>query len=389
MSQQYAGAGRAPQHTMYPTVGMVPALRVVALIPAHNESADMAATIEALMEQQRPADLVVVIPNGCTDDTADIARRFPVTVLELPVLPHKKSEALNIAWQKYCRDADVVICLDGDTVLPPSAIRDWEQEYLLDRPIGTGNSSRPLGGSSSKFTMLGDHFLTRLQRAEFARWTDTALRRGWTSVLAGTGCAISGDALRTVAALDDREGPWTYTSQVEDFELTYAIRKLGYRCQVSPQVRAYTDSMKTVRALWGQRMKWQCGTVEDLLAIGVNRLTAVDWWQQFTGLCAALSRLLWVVVIIAQIMTGQFHFVLFWWLLPVLFAAVDVRAAMRIPHRDRKDVVLAALLVPSELFAWLRAGWFLAAWFDVLKSKVTGQRKDRWQMQYVAEGLTT
>jgi len=363
-------------------------LRVVSLIPAHNESADIAATIEALLLQQRRPDLVVVIPNGCTDDTAAIARRYPVTVLELPVLQHKKSEALNIAWQRYCQDADVVICLDGDTVLPPNAVGDWEQEYLLDRPTGgTGNISRPLGGSSSKFTMLGDHFLTRLQRAEFARWTDTALRRGWTSVLAGTGCAISGDALRTVAAQDGREGPWTYTSQVEDFELTYAIRRLGYRCQVSPQVRAYTDSMKSVRALWGQRMKWQCGTVEDLLAIGVNRLTVVDWWQQIAGLGAALSRLLWVVVVVAQIALGQFHFVLFWWLVPVLFAAVDVKAALRIPHRDRKDVVLAALLLPGEFFSWLRAGWFLAAWFDVLKSKVTGNRKDRWKMQYKAEGL--
>lgn len=120
-------------------------LRVVTLIPAHNESADMAATIEALLLQQRRPDLVVVIPNGCTDDTAAIARRYPVTVLELPVLPHKKSEALNIAWQKYCQDADVVICLDGDTILPPNAVGDWEQEYLLDRPTGsTGNISRPL-----------------------------------------------------------------------------------------------------------------------------------------------------------------------------------------------------------------------------------------------------
>lgn len=364
-------------------------LRMVTLIPAHNESAHMAATIEALLQQQRRPDLVVVIPNGCTDDTAAIARRYPVTVLELPVLAHKKSEALNIAWQRYCQDADVVICLDGDTVLPPNAVRDWEQEYLLDRDrCTTDNNNRPLGGSSSKFTMLGDQFLTRLQRAEFARWTDTALRRGWTSVLAGTGCAISGDALRTVAAQNDREGPWTYTSQVEDFELTYAIRRLGYRCQVSPQVRAYTDSMKSVSALWGQRMKWQCGTVEDLMSIGVNRLTLVDWWQQIAGLGAALSRLLWVVVVIAQIGLGQFHIVLFWWLVPVLFAAVDVKAALRIPHRDRKDVLLAALLLPAEFFAWLRAGWFLAAWFDVLKSKVTGNRKDRWKMQYKAEGLT-
>lgn len=368
--------------------GCAQPLRIVTLIPAHNEAASIAGTIEALLAQHRVPDQIVVIPNGCTDDTAEIARRYAVSVLELPKLENKKSEALNTGWQKFALTADVVICLDADTILPPNAVGDWEQEFLLERPNGNkGHRDLPLGGSSSKFTMLGGQILTRLQRAEFSRWTDTALRRGWTSVLAGTGCAISGEALRRIAAREDRMGPWAYTSQVEDFELTYVIRKLGYRCQVSPEVRAYTDSMKTVRALWGQRMKWQCGTVEDLLTIGVNRLTIRDWWQQVAGLGAALSRILWVLVLIAQIILGQFHMILFWWCVPLLFVAVDIKASLRIPHKDRRDVLLAVFLLPSELFAWLRAGWFLAAWFEVLTSRVTGKRKDRWKMQYIAEGL--
>ena len=108
--------------------------------------------------------------------------------------------------------------------------------------------------------MLGSDWLTRLQRSEFARWSQTSLQRGHTSVLAGTGCAIRGEALRAVAARHDREGPWTYNSSVEDFELTFRIRHRGWRCHVSPTVPAYTDSMKTIHALWAQRMKWQVGT---------------------------------------------------------------------------------------------------------------------------------
>lgn len=70
---------------------------LVALIPAYNEAESIAATIEAVLAQTRPADHVVVILNGCTDETATIARRYPVTVMELPRLPHRKSEALNTA----------------------------------------------------------------------------------------------------------------------------------------------------------------------------------------------------------------------------------------------------------------------------------------------------
>ncbi|MDQ0121022.1 glycosyltransferase family 2 protein [Pseudarthrobacter sp902506025] len=355
-------------------------LRVVVLVPAYNEAGSIGATLEGLMLQSRPADLVVVIPNGCTDTTAWEARKYPVTVMELPRLEHRKSEALNRAWQQYAYDADVVVCLDADTVLPPNALAAWECEFI-------GRRAARLGGSSSKFTMQDPGFLSRLQKAEFATWTDTALRRRQTSVLAGTGCAINNAVLRQIASRDDREGPWVYTSQVEDFELTYRIRELGYICQVSPDVRAYTDSMKTIKALWGQRMKWQVGTVEDLLNLGINRLTLRDWGQQAMGLLGVFLKVLWIAVIVLALALHVFKIILFWWLVPVLFVALDIKRALRIPHRDWKDVLLAATFFPQELFMWLRSGWFLASWCAVLTTKITRRRIDRWEAQYTAEDI--
>lgn len=353
--------------------------RIVVLIPAHNEEASIAATIEAILAQGRPADQVVVIPNGCTDNTASIAREYPVTVMELPMLEHRKSEALNRAWFAHARDADVVACLDADTVLPPNALRDWAGEMAQDPR---------LGGSSSKFTMQQAGLLPRLQKAEFATWTQTSLDRGQTSVLAGTGAAISGDVLRQVAARDDRDGPWSYTSATEDFELTYRIRELHYYCRVSPTVRAYTDSMPTVRALWGQRMKWQVGTVEDLLTFGFNRLTARDWIQQALGLLNGFSRLLWVSVIVGALALGVLNVIWFWWVLPFLFITLDVKRALRIPHRTWKDVLVAATLLPNEVFMWLRAAWFAASWVHVIRKKITNHGgTDLWAAQYAAEGV--
>lgn len=350
----------------------------MALIPAHNEGDSIGATLTALLEQERLPDEIVVIPNGCTDDTAEVARRFPVTVMELPALEHRKSEALNLGWFAHGYDADVIICLDADTALPPNAVGDWEREMRADPT---------LGGSSSKFTMQQPGFLPRLQKAEFAKWTDTALRRGYTTVLAGTGCAIRGEALRQVAE-DRPEGPWAYSSQVEDFRLTYDIRALGYRCHVSPTVRAYTDSMPTIRALWGQRMKWQVGTVEDLLDLGVNRLTLLDWWQQVAGLSLAALRISWAALMVTLVVSGWFAFSWLWLVaIPALFALGEFLSALRIPHRDRKDLIMAALIVPSELFAWLRAGWFITAWVAVMRTKITGHRPDRWGRQYQAEGV--
>lgn len=355
---------------------------IVAFVPAYNEEESIGATIEALLAQTRVPDRIVIIPNGCNDRTAEIARSFlkrnsPLVVMELPKLDHKKSEALNRAWAAYGYSMDLVICLDADTILPSNAVADWEKEF-------TTNDG--LGGSSSKFTMLGNNFWTRLQRSEFAKWTDTALQRGYTTVLAGTGCAISGQALREVVSSTKRKGPWSYDSQVEDFELTYRIRELGYKCHVSPTVRAYTDSMTNLRSLWGQRMKWQVGTVEDLLTLGVNKLTRVDWWQQFVGLFMAFIRVLWVTLIILQVMLGLFQFQAFWWLfVPLLFAIGEGLMTYRIPHRDKIDVLMGFTIVPSEIFATVRSAWFVAAWVEVLWSMLTGGRKDRWELQYAAE----
>ena len=361
-------------------------MQIVVLVPAHNEQESIAATIEALLDQERPANEIVVIANGCQDQTATISRRYPVKVLDLPMLKHRKSEALNTGWQAYGEPADLVICLDADTVLPPNAIKDWKQEFLAEADKCHATKNQPLGGSSSKFTMPGKDFLTRLQRAEFAKWTDTSLARGYTTVLAGTGCAISGQALRDVVSKTGRSGPWSYDSQVEDFELTYQIRKLGYFCQVSRTVRAYTDSMKTIKSLWNQRMKWQVGTVEDLLRIGVNRLTMIDWWQQLCGLLMAALRVLWVVVLAGLTVLQELQFTWLWIVIvPLLFTGTELYSALRIPNRDRLDIVCSLVIVPAEIFAWLRAAWFVAAWCEALYSKVTKRRKDRWQLQYAAE----
>jgi poly-beta-1,6-N-acetyl-D-glucosamine synthase len=356
---------------------------VFAFVPAHNEAGSIAAVVDALLAQDRPLDGIVVVSDNSTDRTYEIARSYRdrgVTAVETCGNRHKKAGALNQAWSMFGQDADLLITVDADTILPPNAVGDWEQEFLGDPS---------LAGSSSKITMRGSGFLARLQRFEFAMWTDTSLRRGWTSVLAGTACCIRSDVLRTITkcqALDDgRDGPWSYGSQVEDFELTYRIREAGYRCHVSPTVRAYTDAMETVHALWRQRMKWQVGTVEDLISFGVNRLSWMDWRQQVAGLFAVAVRMSWVLLLVWGAAAGRLAFTPTWFFVPLLCAALDVRRSLRIPHRDTWDLLLAACLVPQELFAWLRGGWFCTAWFEVLTGRVTGRRRDHWALQYATE----
>jgi biofilm PGA synthesis N-glycosyltransferase PgaC len=376
------------------------------LIAAHNEEESIGSTLDSVLAQERQPDLILVAADNCTDDTVAIASSKPgVTVYITVDNTHKKAGALNQAWGLTRELTDLYVCIDADTMLPPDACGVWEQEFLADSAMA---------GCSAKFTMLSPQELTelsktgqvpvsagdlpdltfrermwcRVQKAEFAKWTDTALiRKGnWTSVLAGTACAIRAETLEEVVALRDKGGeephPWTYVSEVEDFELTYRFRQLGYSCRVSPNVRAYTGAMLTLKTLWAQRLKWQVGTARDLKKLGLNKLTLVDWWQQLLGLIAAMMRVMWVFIFISVIfMTGHVHVIRYWWVFPVVFVACDVREAMRIPHRTKADVLTAAALVPQEIFAWLRAAWFAWSWVEV----ISGRQRDRWALQIAAE----
>ncbi len=70
------------------------------IIPAHDEGSVIARTLEAMTNGAAPGELdVIVVCNGCTDDTAAVARRFgpPVRVIETDIAG--KSHALNLGDQ--------------------------------------------------------------------------------------------------------------------------------------------------------------------------------------------------------------------------------------------------------------------------------------------------
>ncbi|PYI68356.1 exopolysaccharide biosynthesis protein [Arthrobacter livingstonensis] len=83
------------------------------IIPAHNEAAVIARTLQPLAALAESGAIEVIVAcNGCSDDTAAIAARFPgVSVLDLP--EPSKTGALNAAdamcsrWPRLYLDADI------------------------------------------------------------------------------------------------------------------------------------------------------------------------------------------------------------------------------------------------------------------------------------------
>src|SRR3954454_12193945 len=93
------------------------------VIPAHNESAVIARTLRALTGQGgglASALDIVVVANGCSDDTAQIARAFGAGVRVIETDIAGKPHALNLGDQ--ASSAFPRIYADADVTIAPGAL---------------------------------------------------------------------------------------------------------------------------------------------------------------------------------------------------------------------------------------------------------------------------
>jgi glycosyltransferase involved in cell wall biosynthesis len=90
------------------------------VVPAHNESSVIARTLRPWVTGPASDEIsVVVVCNGCTDDTASVARSFGPTVHVVESDLASKTHALNLGDQvsgvfpRIYADADIVITVDA------------------------------------------------------------------------------------------------------------------------------------------------------------------------------------------------------------------------------------------------------------------------------------
>jgi glycosyltransferase involved in cell wall biosynthesis len=84
---------------------------ITAVIPCFNAEAHIAAAIESVLGQSRPADEILVIDDCSTDHTAAVAGDYPVTLLRNSV-NQGAGAARNLAIT--AATTDLIACLDAD-----------------------------------------------------------------------------------------------------------------------------------------------------------------------------------------------------------------------------------------------------------------------------------
>jgi len=139
----------------------VTAPRASILIPAYNEASVIAQTLEALTRTMRAGEFeIIVIANGCEDDTAAVARRAAPGALVLETATAGKPHALRMGLEAATGRA--LVFLDGDLAVETDHVRRLVAALERDGILAShGRMDVDLDGCS------------RAVRAFYAVWTRT------------------------------------------------------------------------------------------------------------------------------------------------------------------------------------------------------------------------
>jgi len=104
------------------------------VIPAYNEEQYLDRCLEALARQIYPVDRfeVIVVDNGSTDATAELARRYGVRVI---AEPRKGVAYARQAGFEAARGA-IIASTDADTVVPPFWVERIAEHFRADPALG-------------------------------------------------------------------------------------------------------------------------------------------------------------------------------------------------------------------------------------------------------------
>lgn len=226
---------------------------VAVLVPAYNEEAGIGTTLRSLLASTHERLQIIVIDDGSSDRTVEIAQDYARCDPRVQVLcqPNAgKAAALNHGL-RYVR-CPYVVMVDADTVFEPDAVQ------RLIQPL-----AHPAVGAVSGNTKVGNRkrLLGRWQHLEYVFGFN--LDRRMFEVLEcmptvpGAIGAFRLDALMGVGGLSE-------DTLAEDTDLTMALWRAGWRVVYEENAIAWTEVPTSLRQLWRQRYRWCYGTLQAM-----------------------------------------------------------------------------------------------------------------------------
>jgi cellulose synthase/poly-beta-1,6-N-acetylglucosamine synthase-like glycosyltransferase len=226
---------------------------VTVLIAAYNEEAVIVRTVESVLRTEYPIAEIVVIDDGSKDGTsavvADAFRDNPKVRL-IQQENGGKSSALNHGIETAI--GEILFCIDADTQLDPSAIGRVTRHFANEKVAAVAGNVR-VGNANNVITYWQSLEYTTSQNLDRRAY---ALLNAITVVPGAIGGWRKSAIVQVGGYLND--------TLAEDMDLTWRLRRAGFRMENEPNAYAYTEAPESFGAFFKQRFRWAYGTLQCL-----------------------------------------------------------------------------------------------------------------------------
>jgi len=261
------GMARSRKPAPRPSAGTNSPLYVL-VTPAHNEALVISETVRCML-RLRGRFLVVVVNDGSSDGTGEIARRAGGGDERLIVIDRApeeagqgKGEVLNAAYREVCRMVDehdprLQGATERDVILGIVDADGWLRGDALEAVAPCFDDPR-VAGVQVPVRMYNARrgFLACMQDIEFIGFSvliQGGRDRLGSALLGGNGQFVRLSALRTLG-----RAPWT-RALTEDLDIGLRLVRAGWVNRVCTQTCVAQQAVTRPRALLRQRTRWVQG----------------------------------------------------------------------------------------------------------------------------------
>lgn len=262
-------------------------LTLTVIVPAYNEEEGLPATLEALLRQTEPAEQIIVVDDGSSDGTSEVAARHGVTVLRPPHNLGSKARAQNYALP-YC-DTDLVLPVDADTVLADDYIKKIKP--VFDDP----RVAVAAGCVQTRFTRTWAERGRSIEYLFGFHWHRPIQNMAGTPVVCSGCCSVfRREALELTGGFPER-------TIVEDMDFTWSAQIAGHRAVYQGTAVAWAADPENLTYLRKQVWRWMAGFFQNV-RLHLPRMVV-----------ARPMLAMWIILAVWEIMTAPL-----WWAAPFL-----------------------------------------------------------------------
>ena len=315
---------------------------VTIIVPVFNEEEVILPALQSLLALDYPAFHILVVDDGSTDRTGEIASTLAgsygsVTLRIVKKSNGGKASALNtgiaMATTPY------VLCMDGDSRLAPGTLRSAIPHFADPR----------VGAVAGNVKVVNrNNVWTRLQALEYIEGLNLARRaQGFlriVNIIPGPIGVFRRDVLLSVGSYDN-------DTFAEDADLTLKIITAGWHVVYEERAIAWTEAPEFFLDIVRQRYRWTRGILQalrkrsSLLASPKGQIAV---WISIASmffeavLWPAVNVLGGLLFTVAALSAGVASGIFYWWM---LLTMLDVAAALYTVVMEEEDLSLVPYAV--------------------------------------------